>query len=247
MSISDKLTTIAENEQKVYEAGRTQEWSDFWDIYQSRGSRRTYEHAFRGLFAGSVNGWDDSNFKPKYDIIASNLDHCFQYSSITNLKQILEDCGVSLSFSDSMIAAGLYYAFEQSRITHIPELYCPTVSNMQNAFRICRDLKSIDKITVSSGCSTLNAFQNCTALEEIRIGSVIANAWNFQWSTKLSKDSITSVINALSNTSSGLTVTFSKTAVNNAFKTAEGLSDGSNSSEWATLIETKPNWTISLV
>lgn len=247
MSISDKLTTIAENEQKVYEAGRTQEWNDFWDIYQSRGSRRAYEHAFRGLVAEGVNGWDDSNFKPKYDIIASNLAYCFQYSSITNLKQILEDCGVSLSFSDSMIAAGLYYAFEYSRITHIPELYCPTVSNMQNAFRICRDLKSIDKITVSSGCSTLNAFLDCNALEEIRIGSVIANAWNFQWSTKLSKDSITSVINALSGTSSGLTVTFSKRAVNNAFKTAEGLSDGSSSSEWATLIGTKPNWTISLV
>ena len=113
MSIADKLTTIAENEQKVFEAGRTQEWNDFWDIYQSRGSRRAYEHAFRGLVAGSVNGWNDSNFKPKYDIIASNLAYCFQYSSITNLKQILEDCGVSLSFSDSMVAAGLYYAFEQ--------------------------------------------------------------------------------------------------------------------------------------
>lgn len=247
MSIADKLTTIAENEQKVFEAGRTQEWNDFWDGFQSNGTRQNYSYAFRNATSGITGGWNDTTFRPKHNITASNLSYCFQNSGITDLKQILIDCGVTLSFTDSFIASGLYYAFEQSKITHIPELYCPTVSNMQNAFLSCKDLKSIDKITVSSGCSTTGAFRNCTALEEIRIGSVIASTWNFQWSTKLSKDSITSVINALSDTSSGRTITFSKTAVNNAFKTAEGLSDGSNSSQWATLIGTKPNWTISLV
>ena len=60
-----------------------------------------------------------------------------------------------------------------------------------------------------------------------------------QWSTKLNKESITSVINRLSSGANGLTVTLSLTAVNNAF---EGGRDGT---EWQTLIATKPNWTIA--
>ena len=38
MSIAEKLTTIAENEQKVYDAGQKSEYDRFWDSY--RGSRR---------------------------------------------------------------------------------------------------------------------------------------------------------------------------------------------------------------
>lgn len=64
---------------------------------------------------------------------------------------------------------------------------------------------------------------------------------------KLSKPSITSIINCLSTTTSGLTVTLSKTAVNNAFETSEGVADGSTSQEWLNLVATKTNWTISLV
>jgi hypothetical protein len=61
--------------------------------------------------------------------------------------------------------------------------------------------------------------------------------FNVHWSPKLSKASIESIINALSSTTSGLTVTISKTAKEAAFTSAE----------WSALIATKSNWTISLV
>jgi hypothetical protein len=67
-------------------------------------------------------------------------------------------------------------------------------------------------------------------------GTVSVSGLNLQWSTKLSKASITSIINCLSSTTSGLSITLSKTAVDNAF-TAE---------EWAALENTKHNWTIAL-
>ena len=38
MSIADKLTTIAENEQKVYDAGAKSEHDKFWDSYQNKVS-----------------------------------------------------------------------------------------------------------------------------------------------------------------------------------------------------------------
>ena len=80
------------------------------------------------------------------------------------------------------------------------------------------------------------------------MGSKITkNGFDVQWSTELSKESIISIINALSDTTTALTVTLSKTAVNNAFETAKGNADGSTSEEWAALIATKQNWTISLV
>lgn len=104
-----------------------------------------------------------------------------------------------------------------------------------------------------SGCSNLvkcmplnfdfvsgapNAFNGCAALEELPIsGTIKVGDLNLKDSPKLSKASITSIINALSTTKSGLTVTLSKTAVNNAFTT----------DEWNALIGTRTNWTISLV
>ena len=62
MSIAEKLTTIAENEQKVYEAGKKSQYDEFWDTYQTNGQRTNYTYAFSGL------GWTDNLYKPKYPI-----------------------------------------------------------------------------------------------------------------------------------------------------------------------------------
>ena len=77
----------------------------------------------------------------------------------------------------------------------------------------------------------------CIELRNITFSGTIGKDIDFQKSTKLTKASIESIINALSSTASGVTVTFSQIAVNNAFST----------DEWNALIATKPNWTISLV
>ena len=49
MSIAEKLTTIAQNEQKVYDAGYSKAESDFWDAYQKKGARTTYLEHFELL------------------------------------------------------------------------------------------------------------------------------------------------------------------------------------------------------
>ena len=40
MSIADKLITIAENEQKVYHAGKQAEYNKFWDISKKMASEK---------------------------------------------------------------------------------------------------------------------------------------------------------------------------------------------------------------
>ena len=75
----------------------------------------------------------------------------------------------------------------------------------------------------------------------------IHKSLSFASSKKLLKASITNVIEHLSVTASGQTVTFTQIAVNNAFETTAGAGDGSTSAEWQSLIAPKSNWTISLV
>ena len=80
------------------------------------------------------------------------------------------------------------------------------------------------------------SFLYSSYLKNITIEGVIGSSIDFK-SCPLTKASITSIINALSSSTSGQTCTLKKTAKEAAF-TAD---------EWATLIATKSNWTFSLV
>ena len=79
-------------------------------------------------------------------------------------------------------------------------------------------------------------FQWSSKLRKIVVVGVIGSSINFQ-SCPLNKESIINVIEHLSPTATGQTVTFKKSAKEAAF-TAD---------EWAALIATKTNWTFSLV
>ena len=73
MSISDKLTTIAENEQKVYEAGEKSEYDKFWDTFQNYGEPMKYHYTFSGAH------WNDTTFKPKYNIVFNSQDSNYMF------------------------------------------------------------------------------------------------------------------------------------------------------------------------
>jgi hypothetical protein len=105
-------------------------------------------------------------------------------------------------------------------------------------FGYAYDLQTIDKVIVNNATTYTDWFVRCDALREIRFeGTIAKGGMNLQWSTKLSRESIEDIINHLSSTTSGLAITFSKTAANSAFTTEE----------WNALAATKSNWTISLV
>lgn len=116
MSIKNNTTSLQELLEAVNnlpEAGGKTEWNTFWDIFQDNGNRTNYGAEFR-------QGWNDINFKPKYNIIVkNNCDNLFQNSKITDLKQILLDCGISFDMSQSY---GCYYFGSYSKLTHVPEM-----------------------------------------------------------------------------------------------------------------------------
>lgn len=160
---------------------------------------------------------------------------------------MIKDLEILFDLSKITSAHSLFANAE--KITRLPEInlvLCGAASS--SIFTNCKALVTIDKLIVAANNASMSGwFSSCAALQNMTIvGTIGTTGLNLRWSTKLSKASITSVITALSATTSGLTVTLSNAAVNNAYETSEGAADGSVSAEWAELIATKTNWTITL-
>lgn len=245
MADGTKTAEYASKVDDVFESGKKSEYDAFWDTYQDNGKRDNYNYAFYG------RGWTDETFKPKYDFPKSAYYvNAFNNTGIRDFKGILERQGIYLNLEGTG-DQGLGYLFMNALVTHIGRIKYPqNVKTIEQIFAYCRSLITVDELHLSPDGSTIltNALRDCPSLENLKItGTNGQNGFNVQWSTKLSKASMTSIVNALSATTSGLTVTLSKKAVNNAFETSEGAADGSTSTEWTTLIGTKTNWTISLV
>lgn len=255
LTIAEKLQAINDNMDAVYEAGvevgveqgkqigieqgKQAQYDAFWDIFQQEGDRTSYVYGFGG------RGWTKENFVPKYDMQISNANSMFAYCAVTgDLVELLNDLGVNLDFTNCTL---MNMAFQNSYFSRLGHINAITATNLTQCFMNMSNLVTIDKLTVTNKCTTFSAiFTGTPALKNITLEGQIAANISFAPCTKLTKASITSIINALSSTTSGLKLTLSKIAVGDAFETSEGAEDGSDSTEWATLTATKTNWTISL-
>ena len=234
----------AELEQILYgeDTGGEGFWGEFWDAYQQNGNRTDYSVGFGG------RGWTSKNFKPKYNIIPSTAYMIFRENAASiDLVDFCNTHGIIIDFSKATV---VNYAFYDSAFTHLGVLDFSSIkraNNLTGAFQFSK-AKTVDLIKLQATEGTYaNVFSDWGYAENITIeGSINCDGVNFKASTKLTKASITSIISALSTTTSGLAVTLSKTAVNTAFETSVGANNGSTSEQWLNLIATKSNWTISL-
>lgn len=245
MSIADKLKTIAENEQKVYDAGAKSEYDRFWDELQQNGTRTNYTMAF-------TTGWTAGSFRPKYDIIPENGTYLFYANTITGLdlreENFRQQYGVAIDLTQATNLAQ-FAAYSKVKYVGTVKLSANSATGLNNMFAQATYLEGISKIIIpsySSGFSATGAFTNCTRLKEVRFEGVIDAAVNFN-SSPLSKESLVDIIEHLSGTATGKTVTFKKSAVDAAFETSEGAADGWESDEWAELMAQCPTWTIATV
>jgi hypothetical protein len=256
MSIAEKLTIIAENEQKVYDAGfnagKSQGgdsyYDEFWDKFQDNGNRTNYQYGFSGY------GWTLDTFKPKYSVVPDTLNTGFwgldrnntNIENAIDFVELFENKGLVFDTSNcSNFAAGFMWAtIKRLGVIDLRK----NNATMATTFGYGK-IKTIVKVIVDENTTfQANTFQSQATLENITFEGVLAqNGLNLQWSTKLTHDSITSIVNCLSADTSGLTVTLSLTAVKKAFETSSGANDGNASTEWLNLKATKPNWTISFV
>ena len=204
MSIAEKLITVAENQQRVYDAGKQAEYDRFWDAAQDKGNRTDYTMAFCGFM------WDMDNFKPKYDMRPSNAQMMFSMNFCSgSLPQLLDRAGVVLDFSNCTV---LTQCFAAAQFTELGVIDVRKASNIQNTFANMTKLQKIEKLIVSSALTYSNAFTNCPALEEITIeGTIGQTGLNLSKSTNLTHDSLMSIINALQSGATSKTLTLGTT------------------------------------
>lgn len=223
-SICPIMTFIADNDITVdyYGSyGMQTEWDRFWDTFQyNKGLKMSYSMAF------SLKRWSDDNFKPKYDIVASDMNQCFYSSNITDLVRILTERGVTL---DTSQAGSMSYAFGYSTISRIPTI---NLSKATNTTFMCANydstsasyarnqLRSIEKIISSETTVFANsAFRFCDKLEHCIFEGTIASDINLQWSKELDRASILSLLTCLNATVSGIVITLPSMCIDGATDT----------------------------
>ena len=260
MSIAEKLTTVAENVPKVYESGygagynigngegyqqgeqvgysigygegKRAEYDAFWDSFQNKGKRSGYLLGFSG------DGWNANTFKPKYNIPVTYGYMTFRNSQIAvDLVDLCENLGISITFDG---CTDFTQTFFNTKFTRIGEVNTTSASTLSSTFASC-PAETIDKLILKeNGSQTFSGtFGSCSKLKNIGIEGVFGNSVSFN-ASPLTAKSLVNVVEHLSDTASGKTLTVLKTAVNNAdWSTTEYAS-------WDALIATKPNWSFSL-
>ena len=184
----------------VFDAGKKSEYDAFWDAYQSNGTRTDYNSAFAGT------GWTQAVFKPKYTVRPSEARNMFYQSALTDLTLTDKlDLSAVTEISD-------FIAW--SSVTKVPAINLSNVRNYPNALAKAKALVTVVNLTFPSTPFSLNIsemFSLCYALENITITGTIQNTgFDLHWSTKLTIESVTSILTALSKDSSvasGKTIT----------------------------------------
>lgn len=208
-----------------YENGNTEGYASGYSEGVAEGKQAEYDRFWDAYqqngnlrdydCAFGYGGWNDAIYNPKYDIITEG-DAAARQTFFT--ATWLVDTKVPIYINSGRLVMTFNGA---TALKTIPYLYISEAVNGYN-----------------------NPFGNCTALENITLDGVITMSISFAQSTKLTKESIESIWDALSTTATGQTLTLSQTAVNNAFWDEEA---GGLGAAWDSMCNEKSNWTISLV
>ena len=212
MSIADKLTTIAENQQKVYEAGKQAEYDRFWDSFIPDGKTDFY-YAFGG------RGWSASTFRPNKDLKPINAAGMFFYwdGNKIDLKSHLETLGIELDFSQATNTQSVFNT--NTAITRLGIIDLSKSTNVGSLLYQCFNLTEVEKIVLPTNpnVSWTNAYNYCYELTTITFEGKYYQSFDIRWSKKLTHDSLMSAINALydySADTSGKTYTLTIGATN---------------------------------
>lgn len=171
--------------------GEQKEYDRFWDAYQNYGKRRNYQGGFSG------EGWTVDTFKPKYDIVTSSeVSYVFRFSRVkASLIDILKTQGISLDFTDATMFISTFY---NSYFTELPAIMPNNPVYYSATFQNMPYLRKIEKLRIVETTTFSGPFSSCPNLEELTIVGVIGMSnFSVEYNTKLTHDSVMSIINAL--------------------------------------------------
>lgn len=241
----DNDINISVNYYKSY--GAQVEYNRFWDDFQECGTKIDYGWAFCGA------GWNIDTFKPKYDIIPSGgymIFRNFNRGSKRKPIDMVELCkNLDITFSTKN-ATTMTYIFQNANISRLGTIHLGQVAAYENTFIQCSNLVTIEEIDFGTKGTQLwyNVFKGCTKLANLNsVQGIIGQNADFS-ECPLTAQSIKNVVNVLSDTASGKTITLKKTAVNTAFNIdVDDESTWGEGTEYYELRHSKDNWTFSYV
>ena len=201
MTVGEKLQAIAQNQQKIYDAGYEKGKAN--DLIR-------YVPTYMSLFQNAVF---PDNFDLTFELQVDNLTTItylfFGAKNLNTVKLIYK------KHTDNAI--GFTYAFRAiNSLTEIDltEFENLKISNLSYTFFDLKNLVSIKGALDLSQCTnTTHAFGSCSSLTDIEfVPNSISMSISFGDSSELSIDSVTSIINGLADLTDkgGQTVTFHK-------------------------------------
>lgn len=250
MSVAEKLTAIAENVPKVYEAGKKAEYDAFWDTFQQNGERKAYQFAFGSCFTPEL-------FKPKYAIVPKRAykDDTPESNmfSLTNReggdnKIDLTNFPIDLSHLYDTYTGNVGTVFSNANIENVfvDLTNVQKVSTLFNYNNSSREPQNIRLRITESLTSIHNMFYYMGDVpgKPLTISftedSILVTSLGLNQAKYVTTECIRNIFNVASDTVTGQTLTFKTEAITNAFGSVD-------SAEWKALVASKPNWTISLI
>lgn len=256
------LSSMPDSIEDVYDKGVQDQYDLFWDTYQLKGTRRRYRGAFNN---DEVNGkgrpfWTEETLRPKYsfgDVTNANFMF-YQLNLKVNFMEYFSQYCPDFKFS-LVNSTDNTNAFCLSSFTHLPsiDLRGGGGTKNENCLNNMPYLTEVESVVVDENTATYHILRDCPELVDVTIAGTLGwkdapnqaqRTVSLHKSTKLSKDSIDSVIRALGNYTEGYYVLYlSLEAVNKAFETSIGANNGATSPDWIELCNSRPErWSISL-
>ena len=200
-------------------------YDTFWDNFQKNGSKTDYKYAFYG------DGWNNTIFKPKYDISPTDASSMFNFCEMTNLQELVKTAGITIDFSG---CTNMTYMLARSKITKFPTV---NVSSATQVSYMCNYATELEEITITGIRQTHDfsgAFSVCSKLKNLMVSGVIGKNFSVVQSPLLTSESVQSIIDALADLTGENTQTLSLHASVKATLTEEQLAS-----------ITQKNWTVA--
>ncbi len=205
---------------EVFESGKNAEYIDFWNKFTNNFTRERYYYGM-----GS-EGWNEKTFNPPATIYPINATSMFYAAKIT---QVLK---TQVDFSRATTVNQAFYACTELKFVEFFD--ATSAVSLNGAFQGCYSLESLTLKVREENTYNDKTFSGCELLKNlIVIGTIAQNGFDVSSCVKLSRESLGSIVQSLSQTTQGLTVVLPKNA---ASLYGEG---------WSAVVGSRPNWTIA--
>ena len=156
MSIADKLTAIAENEQKVFDAGEKAEYDKFWDAFQKNGEAKCSTNHFR-------YGWNAECFNPKYPIIIPD-----------NISTVFSKCTwlIEINVPVHILGQTQQIFYQCSNLKTLSKLVVTEESTYANMFISC---SALENLVIEGTIGNAFNIADCDKLSKASIESIISH------------------------------------------------------------------------